>query len=89
MIEELLNPADFGINSRTVLKKINKKHIAIVINRKSRIVMKDGKGILEKVRSVKGSAGDVKVSLMTGAPVCSKTENFLAENGIDIISLKQ
>lgn len=88
MAEEMLDPADFGLNSRTVLKKISNNHIAIVINRKSRFIMKDGKMFLEKAHSVKKTAGDIRVSLMTSAPVCSKTASFLAENGIDIIPLK-
>lgn len=82
----MLDPAEFGLNSRTVLKRLKKNHIAIVINRKSRIIMKDGESILERSAAVKNRAGDIKVSLLTDAPVCSKTEKFLAENGIDIIS---
>jgi hypothetical protein len=88
MTEEILNPTDFGLNSRTVLKKINNNQIAIVINRKSRIIMKDGEGMLEKAHAVKRADSDIKISFMTDAPVCSKTEKFLADNGIDILPLK-
>jgi hypothetical protein len=82
---EIPDPSEFGLNSRTVLKRLKNNHIAIVINRKSRIIMKDGESILEKSAAVKKKAGDVKVSLVTDAPVCSRTAKFLAENGIDII----
>ena len=84
---EMLNPADFGFSSRTVLKFIKKNQVAFVINRKSRIVMKDGYDIAEKADVVRKSMPSAALIVMTDAPVCSKTERFLADKGINIISM--
>lgn len=40
-------PKEFGLPVRTVLKQIDDNTIAIVMNRKGRIIMGDGKKILE------------------------------------------
>ncbi len=42
-MNNILNPRQFGLPSRTILEKINQKTIALVINRKSRIIMADGR----------------------------------------------
>ena len=80
-----LDPKQFGLNSRTSLLE-KKNTIAIVIDRKSRIIMKDGIRILDqafKVQKIKRKS----VVLLTSAPVCSKTKTFLLENDISIESL--
>ena len=80
-----LDPKQFGLNSRiSLLEKRNS--IAIVVDRKSRIIMKDGKRIVDqafKVQKIKRKP----VVLLTSAPVCSKTKTFLLENDISIESL--
>ena len=62
----------------------DKKSIAIVVDRKSRIIMKDGYKIAEAVKQIKNKTNS-SVSLATTAPVCSKTTRFLNENDIKII----
>lgn len=84
-MDKTIDPKEFGLTSRTILKRISSKHITIVINRKSRIIMSDGKKILEKVKIIRKHNNSIKISLETNAPVCSKTTKFLAENGIGII----
>ncbi len=79
-----LSPKDFGLPPRTVLEKIDKNIIAIVINRKSRIIMADGKKILEKVKRIKNVRPGTTVVLKTTAPVCSKTTKFLEQEGVRI-----
>jgi hypothetical protein len=37
------NPKEFGLPARTVIEQIDKNTIALVIDRKSRIIMSDGK----------------------------------------------
>ena len=61
-------------------------HIAIVKNRKSRIIMKDGEKILESAKQIQSVSPKTKVSLITNAPVCSKTTKYLFENGIKVIN---
>lgn len=79
-----IEPVDFGLSPRTILDAVGKNHIAIVIDRKSRIIMSDGKKITEKAETIKKHKPATKVSVKTTAPVCSKTIKFLSENGIEI-----
>ena len=81
-----IDPKLYGLHSRITLRK-NKKNIYIVINRKSRIIMKDGHRILEIVKKIRDSETGKNVSVLSGAPVCSKTQKFLTENNISIKSL--
>ena len=70
---------------RCIDKYSRSDRLAIVIIRKSRIIMSDGKKILEKTEKIKEALPKAKISLKTSAPVCSKTTVFLKKNGIDII----
>ena len=81
-----IDPKLYNLHSRTVLRK-NKKDIYIVIDRKSRIIMKDGCRILEIAKKIRNSETGKNVSVLSGAPVCSKTSKFLTENNITIKSL--
>ena len=77
------DPKKYGLNTRTVLIENERKEIIIVINRKSRIIMKDGRKILEKVRKIQQQENKI-ISVKTNAPLCSKTKQHLQENGIEI-----
>ena len=81
----IINPKQFGLTSRTSLVE-KKNTIAIVIDRKSRIIMKDGKRILDQANAIQ-KRKKKPVSLLTSAPVCSKTKTLLLENDIAIESL--
>jgi hypothetical protein len=81
-----LNPQKFGLSSKTNLEKTGRNHYAIVIERKSRISVKDGEKILDKVRKMREMAPEVQIDLITTAPVCGKAVSLLKANGIDIIS---
>ncbi len=72
-----LTAKQFGLPARTVLEQIDDKTIAIVINRKSRIIMADGKKIAEKSQKIQEALPAIAVVLKTSAPVCSKTVKFL------------
>jgi hypothetical protein len=80
-----LSPKEFGLAPRTVLEQIDQNTIAIVMNRKSRIIMADGKKILEKVQAIKSVRPALKVALKATAPICSKTIKFLEAEGIQLI----
>tara|TARA_B100001142_G_scaffold134382_1_gene135859 strand:- start:9275 stop:9478 length:204 start_codon:yes stop_codon:yes gene_type:complete len=62
------------------------KSITIVVDRKSRIIMKDGKRILDQANAIK-KTDKRSVVLLTSAPVCGKTKSFLSNNNISIKSL--
>jgi len=77
-----LTPQQFNLPARTLLEQIDDKTIAIVLNRKSRIIMADGRKILDKARKIKQSQSSITVVLKTTAPVCSKTIQFLKSEGV-------
>lgn len=80
-----VDPKQFGLSSRTHLIE-NKNTISIIIDRKSRIIMKDGKKILDQANSIQ-KIKKKAITLLTSAPVCGKTKIFLSENDINIKSL--
>ncbi len=83
----ILEPKEFGLTPRTVVEQVGENTVAIVINRKSRIIMADGKKILEKIRKIKTVRPQATFALKTGAPVCGKTTAFLAGEGVQIIPI--
>jgi hypothetical protein len=84
---KILDSKEFGFTPSTRLELLKENSVAIVIDRKSRIIMKDGKKILEKAEIIKEKMGDCVISVKTSAPVCSKTTKFLTENGIEVLDL--
>lgn len=80
-----ISPKEFDLPSRTVLEQIDNNTIAILINRKSRIIMADGKKILEKAGKIRKVRPDYSIVLKTTAPLCSKTIDFLGKEGIQLI----
>ena len=83
-----ISPKDFGLHARTVLEQLDESTIAIVINRKSRIIMADGKKIVEKAQTITKQSPDSTIALKTTASVCSKTRQFLSDEGILVIPVK-
>ena len=81
---EQVDPKIYGLPARTVLMKKDSDEFTLVINRKSRIVMKDALIILEKIDKIKEKVQEALVVLETTAPVCSKSIKFLKENGINV-----
>jgi len=81
-----LNPKEYGLPARTLIEQIDENTIALVIARKSRIIMADGRKMLDKISKMKKNRPSVAVVLKTTAPVCSKTKNFLEGEGIQILN---
>lgn len=82
----VIDPKEFNLPPRTVLVQVDEKTIAIVIDRKSRILMTDGRKIKEKVKCIRKIRPGTRVILRTSAPVCSRTKDFLASGGIDVVN---
>lgn len=80
-----LDPKTLGLPPRTMLEEIGPAMLAIVINRKSRIIMADGHKILAKAKKIKQNRPETRVLLKTTAPVCGKTLQFLAKQAIEVI----
>ncbi len=85
----LSSPKNFGLTPRTMVGQYYSNHRVLIKDRKSRIIMKDGRQILEQVQKIKNEEPKSKVSLATNAQVCGKTTKFLKEKGIEILSLKK
>ncbi len=83
-MNKFIDPKLFGLTPSTRLKQIRTARFEIVIQRKSRIIMKDGEGILAKADKIKKHVPNAQISLVTSAPVCSKTKVFLKENGVSV-----
>jgi hypothetical protein len=86
---ESINPEIYGLTTRDRIIKIGENHLAIVIDRKSRIVMKDGRRVWEKAEKIRRQSPGVRLSLQTSAPVCGKTRMFLQERGIEVIDIAE
>ena len=81
-----VDPKLYNLPPRTRLKK-SEKGIFVVIDRKSRVVMKDGHRIYEIAKQIQTFEVGKKISVLSSAPICSKTKKFLSQNHIDIKSL--
>ncbi len=84
---KFVDPELFSLPSSTKIKHTGANQYDIVIERKSRIIMKDGEGVLAKVKKIREHIPNAKVSLMTLAPVCSKTKSFLEKHNIIVYSV--
>ena len=83
-----IDPALFGLSSRQKLLEIDNNSIAISKLRKSRIIMKDAKQILEIADKIKEKEPNLKISLLISGPICSKSVKFINDNNIHIINNK-
>lgn len=78
----IVDPGQFGLPARTALEEVDSRTLAIVIDRKSRLIMADGRKILEKAAMIRKMQPGCIVVLKTTAPVCSKTAQFLKDHNI-------
>ncbi len=81
-----IDPKDYNLPSRLKIELNNKRELFFIINRKSRIIMKDGIKILKYVEEIRKKDFNIKINLKTNAPVCSKTKTFLVERGVKVVS---
>ena len=85
----VIDPQKFGLSTRVVIGQLSENHFVIIKDRKSRIIMKDGRQVFEQIQLIKNYTPNSKISLATNAPVCGKTTAFLKEKGIKILSFKK
>lgn len=83
-MNQSVDPKKFGFHPSTKIEQADGTHFILRIERKSRIIMKDGEKILEKVSTIQASIPDAVVSVFTTAAVCSKTKRFLEQQNIRI-----
>ena len=80
-----VDPKLFGLHHATQLEQSGEKEFTLVINRKSRIIMKDGRAILAKAARITEKVPGAVIRLRTTAPVCSKTKAMLRVNKVEIV----
>ncbi|MDH3974888.1 MAG: hypothetical protein OEV42_11465 [Deltaproteobacteria bacterium] len=81
----MIDPKQFGLDGRTVIEKDDEGCFSIVINRKSPVIMADGRKIMDKVDKIKSVRPGAAVNLRTRAPLCSKTRVYLEKQGVRIL----
>ena len=84
-MKKIIDPKNFGLPPKTVVEELGRNHYALVIDRKSRVIMADGKKLLEKAEKIKAIIPGIKISFKSTAPICSKTTRFLADHEINLI----
>lgn len=82
-----VDPKKYNLSSRVSLQENSSNELCIVMNRKSRIIMKDGYRILEIAEKIKQVENKRKVKVLSSAPVCSKTRDFLNKRGLSLEAL--
>ena len=78
-----LDPKKYGLSTRVNLIENEKKEIILLFDRKSRIIMKDGRKILDRARKIQLQENKT-IRVRTNAPVCSKTKKYLQKNVIEL-----
>jgi hypothetical protein len=82
---ETISSSQFGLSNRVKLK-FKDNNIIIVKQRKSRIIMKDSKQILDIANKIRAKEHGKEIKLLISGPICSKSIKNLNENNIEIIS---
>ena len=82
-----VDPKIYNLPPRTKLLQDNAGSLFVLIDRKSRVVMKDGHRVVKIAEDIKKVNQNKKISLLTSAPVCSKTKILLSKNNISVLSL--
>ena len=81
-----IDPKKYNLTSRTTLYK-KMDDIFIIIDRKSRIIMKDGYRISEQAKSIWFVDPGIRVRVATSAPMCTKTKECLRQVNIEVLEL--
>lgn len=85
----MLDTRKFGLSTRIIIGQLENLSIYIIIDRKSRIIMRDGLRIIRIVEHLKKVYLGVPVGLATNAAICSKTTAYLKENGVEVAVLEK
>ena len=81
-----IDPKKYNLTSRTTLYK-KMDDIFIIIDRKSRIIMKDGYRISEQAKSIWSVDPGIRIRVATSAPMCTKTKEYLRQVNIEVLEL--
>ena len=81
-----IDPKKYNLTSRTTLYK-KMDDIFIIIDRKSRIIMKDGYRISEQAKSIWSVEPGIRIRVATSAPMCTKTKEYLRQVNVEALEL--
>ena len=82
---QYVDPISLGLPAKTTVGAVDRNTLAILIKRKSRIIMADGLKILAKVNTIKTAKPDMNVILKTTTPICSKTLQLFEKKELKVI----
>ena len=82
-----VDPKNYNLPPRTKLLQDNTGSLFVLIDRKSRVVMKDGNRVVKIAEDIRKVNQNKKISLLTSAPVCSKTKKYLLKFSIPVLAL--
>ena len=82
-----VDPRVFNLSNRINIQENDKNEVFFIIDRKSRIIMKDGVRIFNQTQKVKEKRPDARFFLKTSAPICSKTKKYLNHRNIEIFDI--
>ena len=80
-----VDPISLGLPAKTTVEAVDRNTLAIIIKRKSRIIMADGIKILAKVTTIKTAKPGMNVILKTTTPICSKTLQLFEKKELKVI----
>jgi len=75
----------FALPKRTQLIQLNANTVGIVKKRKSRIIMKDSKQIVDLAKQIRKVDNKLNIMLIISGPICSKSIKYLGEHKIGIL----
>ena len=82
-----IDPKTFNLSNRLNIQENDKKDVFFIVDRKSRIIMKDGIRIFNQIQKVKEKRPNARFFLKTSAPICSKTKKYLNLRNIEIFDI--
>ena len=84
-----VDPKTFNLSNRINIQENDNNEVFFIVDRKSRIIMKDGVRIFNQIQKVKEKRSNDRFFLKTSAPVCSKTKKYLNQRNIEIFDIKK
>ena len=81
-----INPLKYNLPPRLNIQVNEKNELFYIINRKSRIIMKDGVKIFNHIQKIRKKDLNIKIILKITTPMCSKTKVFLVEKGVNVVN---
>ena len=82
-----VDASEFGLSKRVALYKDSKEELTFIVSRKSRFIKSDADKVIERAKQVEAVSGKYP-RLIIAAPLCSKAEQHLKDNGVVVVSLK-